>query len=64
MLKIEEIVKDDNVFFVVMGIIIGDLFKGVYCKGSMLFIEMLLICGCFYIIWWVELLYDVLCMDD
>ena len=44
-LKIEEIVRDDNVVFAATGITTGDLLKGVQRKGSMIFTETLLIRG-------------------
>ena len=63
-LKIEEIVKDDNVLFAATGITTGDLLKGVHRKGSMLFTETLLIRGRSHTIRRVESLHDVLRMDD
>ena len=44
-LKIEEIVRDDNVVFAATGITTGDLLRGVQRKGSMIFTETLLIRG-------------------
>lgn len=44
-LKLEEIVRDDNVLFAATGITDGDLVKGVHCKGNMMATETLLIRG-------------------
>lgn len=44
-LKMEDIVRDDNVLFAATGITTGDLLKGVQRKGSMMFTETLLIRG-------------------
>lgn len=44
-LKLDDIVRDDNVLFAATGITSGDLLKGVQCKGSMMFTETLLIRG-------------------
>jgi len=63
-LKMEEIVKDDNVLFAATGITTGDLLKGVHRKGSMLFTETLLIRGRSHTIRRVESLHDVSRMDD
>lgn len=63
-LKMEEIVKDDNVLFAATGITTGDLLKGVHREGSMLFTETLLIRGRSHTIRRVESLHDVSRMDD
>lgn len=63
-LKMEEIVKDDNVLFAATGITTGDLLKGVHRKGSMLFTETLLIRGRSHTVRRVESLHDVSRMDD
>lgn len=63
-LKMEEIVKDDNVLFAATGITMGDLLKGVHREGSMLFTETLLIRGRSHTIRRVESLHDVSRMDD
>lgn len=63
-LKMEEIVKDDNVLFAATGITTGDLLKGVHRKGSMLFTETLLIRGRSHTIRRVESLHDVSRTDD
>ena len=63
-LKMEEIVKDDNVLFAATGITTGDLLKGVHRKGGMLFTETLLIRGRSHTIRRVESLHDVSRMDD
>ncbi|AWI51505.1 class II fructose-bisphosphatase [Actinobacillus porcitonsillarum] len=44
-LKLEEIVRDDNVLFAATGITDGDLVKGVHRKGNMMATETLLIRG-------------------
>ncbi|EFL77665.1 class II fructose-bisphosphatase [Actinobacillus pleuropneumoniae] len=44
-LKLEDLVRDDNVLFTATGITTGDLLKGVQRKGSMMFTETLLIRG-------------------
>lgn len=44
-LKLDDIVRDDNVLFAATGITSGDLLKGVQRKGSMMFTETLLIRG-------------------
>ncbi|EFM90209.1 fructose 1,6-bisphosphatase II [Actinobacillus pleuropneumoniae] len=44
-LKLEDLVRDDNVLFAATGITTGDLLKGVQRKGSMMFTETLLIRG-------------------
>ena len=63
-LKMEEIVTDDNVLFAATGITTGDLLKGVHREGSMLFTETLLIRGRSHTIRRVESLHDVSRMDD
>ncbi|WGE84219.1 class II fructose-bisphosphatase [Actinobacillus equuli] len=44
-LKLEDLVRNDNVLFAATGITTGDLLKGVQRKGSMMFTETLLIRG-------------------
>ena len=63
-LKMEEIVKDDNVLFAATGITTGDLLKGVHRKGSMLFTGTLLIRGRSHSIRRVEALHAVSRMGD
>lgn len=45
LLKLEDLVRDDNVLFAATGITTGELLKGVQRKGSMMFTETLLIRG-------------------
>ncbi len=44
-LKLEDLVRDDNLVFTVTGITHGDLLKGISRKGNLAFTETLLICG-------------------
>lgn len=62
-LKMEDMVCSDNVIFVVTGIIKGDLFDGISCKGNIVIIEILLICGCCCIICCICLIYYLECKD-
>lgn len=58
-LKMEEIVRGDNVLFAATGITTGDLLKGVQRKGSMMFTETLLIRGKSRTIRRIESLHDI-----
>jgi len=44
-LKLEDLVRDDNLVFTATGITNGDLLKGISRKGNLAFTETLLICG-------------------
>ena len=44
-LKLEDLVRDDNLVFTATGITHGDLLKGISRKGNLAFTETLLICG-------------------
>lgn len=58
-----DMVCSDNVIFFVIGIIKGDLLEGISCKGNIVIIEMLLICGKLCIICCIQFIYYLDCKD-
>lgn len=62
-LCLDDMVCSDNVIFFVIGIIKGDLLEGISCKGNIVIIEMLLICGKLCIICCIQFIYYLDCKD-